>query len=120
MGVSDTHHSPLLALKLRAILHLAILAKHIDFIISHVFLPPKLPQKSDDHVDEKNQTLLTFLRETMQEYIAQHVDIADIAQRQFWCSISKMLDEMVKHHEGHLIASQIQNSLQNMVNGGMY
>ncbi len=41
----------------------------LDFIINHVFLPPKLPQK-DDSDDTKNVYLLVKLREALESFQA--------------------------------------------------
>lgn len=44
---------------------------NLEFIINHVFLPPKLPDKADENSQEKDSALLGFIKDSAEAYQKQ-------------------------------------------------
>lgn len=90
--------------------------KDLNYIINHVFLPPKLPQK-DDSNDTKSAALigqvLAALR-SFQAYVPEH-------ERPEWIGCTKMVGSMLelRDHVGGLMAEKLQITLREMMSGGM-
>ena len=92
------------------------MGKELDYIIHHVFLPPKLPQKDDSGVEETIaliELVLAAMR-LLQDLLPEH-------ERSEWNPCMKMMRNMLelKNQSGHLIAKKLKTALRNMVDGGM-
>lgn len=87
----------------------------LKYIINHVFLPPKLPQK-DDRDDAKDEALakqLLVSLQSLQQCIPEQT-------RSEWRPCIQMLDSMLKLRDdsGGLVAEEMIGSLQKMNDKG--
>jgi len=92
------------------------MGKDLYYIINHVFLPPKLPQKDDNDVTKTVsviEELLTALG-SLQDRIPEH-------ERSEWIPCIKMVSNMLelRDHFGGLVAGKLETTLRKMVDGGM-
>ncbi|KAF8326324.1 uncharacterized protein EI90DRAFT_3281699 [Cantharellus anzutake] len=62
----------------------------LDFVINHVFMPPKLPQEADES-PERIDFLLSTIRKSMKLYKQQH---AAPEHQALWDSLLKMVDTL--------------------------
>ena len=89
--------------------------KDLDYIINHVFFPPKLPQK-DDSDDTKSAALigqvLAALR-SFQAYIPEQELPECIACIKM---VGRMLE--LRDQVGGLMAEKLQETLRKMISGG--
>lgn len=92
------------------------MGKELDYIIHHVFLPPKLPQKDDSGVEKTNALIEMVLAATslLQDHLPEQ-------ERSEWNPCMKMMRNMLelKNQSGHLIAKKLKRALRNMADGGM-
>lgn len=86
----------------------------LDFIINHVFLPPKLPQFADPLPDEKNADLLKILLLTAEMYTNE----TDLAASP-WPKVAKMLHAF-ETSERSPSAETFSFSICEMLDGGEY
>jgi hypothetical protein len=91
------------------------MCKDLNYIIAHVFLPSKLPQKDDSNatkVASLAQEVLTTLR-----LLQAHVPTQE---RSEWIPCIKMVNNMlqVRDHYGGLVAREVEITLRGMVDGG--
>lgn len=96
---------------------------HIDYIIRHVFLPPKLPQKDDEDA-EKNTCLIEAVLAALVLFRDKH----DMSEQQEessmeWSACIKMLDSMLElrnqsGEELELDADKLEEQLRKMIDGG--
>lgn len=91
------------------------MSTELDYIINHVFLPPKLPHKDDNGVEETNALIEMVLAATnlLQDHLPEQ-------ERSEWIPCMKMMRNMLelKNKSGHLIAKKLQTALRKMVDGG--
>ena len=92
------------------------MGKQLEYIINHVFLPPKLPHQDDSGVEETNALIKTVLATTnvFQNHLSEQ-------ERSGWISCMKMMRNMIelKDRSGHLMAEKLQLALREMSEGGM-
>ena len=91
------------------------MCKHLDYIINHVFLPPKLPQK-DDSDATKDSSLVEELLVALKSFQAHIPE----QQRLEWIPCIKMVRNMlqIRDHFGGLVAEEVETTLRDMVDGG--
>lgn len=101
----------------------------IDYIITHVFLPPKLPQKDDEDVEKR-----TYLIEAVLAALISFQHKNDISEQQEekdgeeekekcveWSAYVKMFGTMLElrnQYEGRLEADKLGKKLREMIDGG--
>lgn len=91
-----------------------ISSKDLEFIINHVFLPPKLPDKADENVEEKGSALLGIVLGTAKAYQKQ---LPGPYPR--WNSCIRMLSTMGDLQTGKSLAgARLGNAIKNMRAGG--
>ncbi len=93
------------------------MCKELGYIINHVFLPPKLPQKNDNDFTKRAsviEELLVALR-SLQDHISEQ-------ERSEWVPCIKMVSNMLelRDHFGGLVAGKLETTLRKMVDGGMH
>lgn len=96
---------------------------NIDYIIRHVFLPPKLPQKDDEDA-EKKTCLIEAVLAALISFRDKH-DISEQQEESFmeWSACIKMLDNMLElrnqcGEELELEADKLEEQLREMIDGG--
>lgn len=88
--------------------------KNLEFIINHVFLPPKLPDKADENFEEKDSALLGVVLGTAKAYQKQ---LPGPYPR--WNSCVRMLSTMSDLQNGKSLAkAKLSNAIRNMGAGG--
>lgn len=89
--------------------------KDLNFIINHVFLPPKLPQK-DDSDDTKSASFIEELRAALRSLQAHIPE----QERSEWIPCIKMIGNMLelRDHFGGLVAERVETTLRRMIDGG--
>lgn len=87
----------------------------LNYIINHVFLPPKLPQKDDSDVSKTNALIDMMLKasESFQDRIPKH-------ERSEWVPCIKMIRNMreLKDRSGNLIPKNVATALREMLDRG--
>ena len=91
------------------------MCKDLNYIINHVFLPPKLPQKDDSNTAKGSSLLeevLTALK-SFQAHIPEQ-------ERSEWIPCIKMVRKMlqIRDHFGGLVAKEVETTLMEMADGG--
>lgn len=90
---------------------------HLKFIINHVFLPPKLPQQSDEGTGAKNATFLKLIRHVAEVY---HQNMTGSENLQ-WVPIVQMLNTLCLLENGSsLPAEAFLDAVARMTTGGNY
>lgn len=89
--------------------------KGLNYIIDHVFLPSKLPQKDDSNATKGAslaEEVLTALR-----LLQDHISTQECSE---WIPCIKMVNNMlqVRDHYGGLVARKVEITLRGMVDGG--
>lgn len=89
--------------------------KDLNYVINHVFLPPKLPQKDDSDARKSASLideLLAALR-SLQLHISEQ-------ERSEWTPCIKMVDNMLELRDpsGGLMAEKVQTTLREMIDRG--
>ena len=89
--------------------------KELNYIINHVFLPPKLPQK-DDGDATKSVALIEEVLAALKLFQA-HVSEQE---KSIWTSCLKMVGNMIhlRDHSGGLVAEEVETMLREMMDGG--
>ena len=91
------------------------MTKELNYIINHVFLPPKLPQKDDCDVSKTNALIDMMLEasEVFQDHIPKH-------ERSEWVPCIKMIRSMreLKDRSGNLMPKNVETALRTMLDGG--
>jgi hypothetical protein len=95
---------------------------HLQYIIEHVFLPPKLPQSYDAEIEQKDESLYKFVAEAS-EYFVEALEVSPhgVNQRdlQLWQELNKMLECTTRVHELHRLTKEdIETALQQLEVGG--
>ncbi len=95
----------------------------IEYIIRHVFLPPKLPQKDDEDV-EKDTCLIEAVLAALISFRDKYA-ISEQQEERFveWSACVKMLDNMLElrnqgGEELKLEADKLEEKLRGMIDGG--
>ena len=87
----------------------------MDYIVNHVFLPPKLPQQ-DDSDDANEHALCLIIYQAAQDYTR----VLSAEQQTRWAPILKMLERIDVSHESSLLSKDIISEyVANMECGGM-
>ena len=91
------------------------MCKNLDYIINHVFLPPKLPQKDDSDVT-KDSSLVEELLVALKSFQAHIPE----QERLEWIPCIKMVCNMlqIRDHFGGLVAKKVVTTLREMVDEG--
>ncbi|KAL7275320.1 hypothetical protein RUND412_001745 [Rhizina undulata] len=90
---------------------MALTSEQLEYIINHLFLPPKLPQKADEGVGEKEAALLTCVYNAAEAY--EH-HLAGSAKKQ-WVSIVNMLSKAKKiQHSGSFSMDRLVSAMVGM------
>lgn len=95
---------------------------HLQYLIEHVFLPPKLPQSYDAETEQKEEFLHKFMAEAS-EYFVESLEVSPhgISQRdlQLWRELNKMLECITRVHQLHRLTKEdIESALQRLEVGG--
>ena len=88
----------------------------LNYIINHVFLPPKLPQK-----DDSDNLMNVALIEKVINALKSFKDHVPEQEGPGWNSCIKMANHMIelRNHSGELVAGKVEIALKQMVNGGI-
>lgn len=90
---------------------------NLEFIINHVFLPPKLPQATETHTETKNSTLLKLLQHVAETYY-QNTTGSESLQ---WTPIIQMLTTLCSLENGSSLPTELfRNAMVRMKTGGKY
>lgn len=89
--------------------------KDLNYIVNHVFLPLKLPQKNDSD-DAKGASFIEGLRaalKSLQAHIPER-------ERSEWIPCIKMVGNMLELRDqfGGLVAEKMEAMLRKMIDGG--
>ena len=89
--------------------------KDLDYIIDHVFLPSKLPQKDDSNTTKGAslvEEVLAALR-LLQAHVPKQARLE-------WVPCIKMVGNMLelRDHFGGLVANNVGTALRGMIDGG--
>ena len=86
--------------------------KDLNYIINHVFLPPKLPQK-DDSDDTKSAALIGQVLAALRSFQAHIPE----EERPVWNACIKMVNNMLepRDHVGGLVVEKLQITLRTMM-----
>ena len=87
------------------------MSTHLQYVINHVFLPPKLPQEDDDNFAKDVSLIrqvLASLKSFQQSVLEQN--------RSQWLSCIKMIDNLVmlRDHSEGLVTEKLQASLKEL------
>lgn len=91
------------------------MGKYWNYIINHVFLPPKLPQENDSGFEE-TAALIQIVRAAsslLQDHIPEQ-------QQSEWVPCIKMMRSMLELRDdfGNLMAKKVETALREMLDGG--
>jgi Family of unknown function (DUF6606) len=91
----------------------------INYIVNHLFLPPKLPQEEDVNFQSQNALLSHVVESAAAFYRAANDATADGDVCRYWSILHKMLSSMQTVRQGAYIDLQIfQRTVEDMcVNG---
>jgi hypothetical protein len=96
---------------------------HLQYIIEHVFLPPKLPQSYDVETEQKDESLYKFVAEASQRFVEALKESphgASPRDLQIWQQIDEMLRRIARTHQlHHLVKEDLESALEEMKVGGM-
>jgi hypothetical protein len=91
--------------------------QQLQYIIDHVFLPPKLPEKHDDDSAELQCALAEFVNDSA-ERCAQFLPPQE---RVRWVPILQMLKNItITSKSAALSEFSLENCIKDMQDGGMY
>jgi hypothetical protein len=92
-------------------------ALDLGYIITHVFLPPKLPQKDDSNINQ-DLALIKECRTALESFRALLTDQEHLR----WSSLVVMLSNMLELRgpSGDLLSEKVEISLGNIKVGGIY
>lgn len=92
----------------------------IDYVIRHVFLPPKLPQADDEDV-EKGTYLIEAVFAALVLFQQEYVSEQEKEERAEWSACIKMVENMLglrNQYGGGLDADKLSEKLSGMIDGG--
>lgn len=89
----------------------------LEYIINHVFLPPKLPQE-DDRDSAKSAALAEELVEALRAFRTYSTQ-QDLPT---WTSLARMVENMsrIRDESGDMNPDKLEQTLLQMVDGGMF
>ncbi len=87
----------------------------LEYIIRHVFLPPRLPQ-GDDWDEIKNVALINSVLDALRE----HDEFIPIPDRSRWHHCRQMLQRIIHFRDdrGGLVTERLASSLNDLIDGG--
>jgi hypothetical protein len=89
--------------------------EHLTYIIDHVFLPLKLPQKYDPDSPSKDAALAQYIAETAQSFRATLESPGNEEAVRTWKILEKMLNNVaILHRKSHLIEEDVEAALVTM------
>jgi uncharacterized protein YfbU (UPF0304 family) len=97
-------------------------ASHLQYMVEHVFLPPRLPQSYDAETEQKDGILYRFIAHSSQLFRQALVDSEHgfSGHLQCWERLVKMLDLMASIHQEHQLSREdVKSALKRMRPGGM-
>jgi hypothetical protein len=102
-----------------------IVDKDLKYIIDHVFLPPKLPQKYDSDTHRKDSLLLNYVTKASKSFadmLAIPVTDQLSSELKVWTIIHKTLKAMGRlYADGSIVRDELEAALQRMnINGESY
>jgi hypothetical protein len=102
-----------------------IVDKDLKYIINHVFLPPKLPQKCDSDTHRKDSLLLDYVTKASKSFadtLAIPVTDPPSSELKVWTIIQKTLKVMGRlYADGGIVRDELKAALQRMdINGDSY
>ena len=80
----------------------------LEFIINHVILPPKLPQRADEDSYDLEQSLLALVENAVNEFSGLQEEETGC----IWSEMTKLLTEYRLAHEKWMSEDQILSSLR--------
>lgn len=88
---------------------------NLTYIITHVFLPPKLPQR-DDGDASKSAGLIKELLAALKSF----ENLSEESEKSQWTPIIEMAETMlrVRDHSQELLAEELKTKLENLRDGG--
>lgn len=94
----------------------------LKYIIDHVFLPPRLPQKHDDDTHRKDGVLLNVVAQAATRFANLLPPIYEApGPLKVWKIIEKTLNTMGSiYSEGHVDRSKLQAALEGMEVDGQF
>jgi hypothetical protein len=92
----------------------------LPYIINHVFLPPKLPQQSDNDVQDGNISLLKTVLQAAQSYRDELVFSTSATDDMQWKSVIQMLTTMYELENTSSPSSAFRKAVLHMRAGGTY
>jgi hypothetical protein len=111
-----------------AYLHAAVMKivdKDLKYIIDHVFLPPKLPQKYDSETHRKDSLLLDYVAKVSKSFadtLAIPIKDQPSSELKVWTIIQKSLKVMGRlYADGGIARDELETALRRMdINGESY
>jgi uncharacterized protein YfbU (UPF0304 family) len=95
----------------------------LQYIVEHVFLPPKLPQTYDTETEQKDGTLYRFVAHSSQRFLEALIESAHAPNQhdlQCWEKLVDMLHVMADIHQQHQLSKEeLKTALDRMLVGGM-
>jgi hypothetical protein len=90
----------------------------LQYLIDHIFLPPKLPQMHDSDVHRKDSRLLDFVTHTSETFattLAKPADVGTPHDLKVWSIIQKMLKTMATlYADGGIVRDELKVALEHM------
>lgn len=97
---------------------------HLQYMVEHVFLPPRLPQSYDPETEQKDGTLYKFVAHSSQLFLKALVDSDHTPCRhdlQCWKRLVNMLNLMASIHQEHQLSREdVKSALEWMQPGGTW
>jgi uncharacterized protein YfbU (UPF0304 family) len=98
-------------------------ASNLQYVVEHVFLPPKLPQSYDAETEQKDGSLYRFVAHSSQLFWQALLDSDHVPSGedfQCWERLVNMLNLMASIHQAHQLSREdIKSALEQMHPGGM-
>jgi hypothetical protein len=93
---------------------------NLPYIINHVFLPPKLPQKADDDVFEGSSSLLKTILHVANNYHEKLIFSTEAGECAQWMSAVQMLATMRELESTNSPSNVFSKAVMRMKAGGMF
>jgi hypothetical protein len=92
------------------------MGKDLNYIINHVFLPPKLPQKNDSDATR----CISLIKELLEALTSFQANIPE-QEVPGWNPCIEMLSNMLdlRDHLGGLVPEKVQTTFENMMDKGV-
>jgi hypothetical protein len=89
---------------------------NLNYIINHIFFPPKLPQE-DDHSHENDRALCLVLLDSARIY----QDSLSMAEQIRWDPMIKLLQNLYDFHELEILSKDhVKKAMERMRPGGTF